>query len=253
MPAKASTIPRSKKSFRFRGRSFLALVLAPERPFEEWFEALDAWAERSKGYFVGRPIVLDVLVLRPTREELATLLTELGARDIRLMGIEGVDPSWLGLGMPPPISGGRPIDVSEVVAEAPAPDDAVAGAVVPPQAPAATRSVQREAPSLLIDEPVRSGQSVIYPEGDVTILGSVASGAEVVAGGSIHIYGALRGRAIAGSTGNPRARIFCRKFEAELLAIDGLYKTADDMQQDLRGQPIQAWLDGDTMMMAALG
>src|SRR6476620_9020344 len=72
-----------------------------------------------------------------------------------------------------------------------------------------------------MEEPVRSGQSVIFPHGDVTVVGQVASGAEVVAGGSIHVYGALRGRALAGSMGNPRARIFCRKNEAELLAIDG--------------------------------
>jgi septum site-determining protein MinC len=85
----------------------------------------------------------------------------------------------------------------------------------------------------------------------VTVVGSVASGAEVIAGGSIHIYGSLRGRAMAGSTGNARARIFCRKIEAELLAIDGLYKTADDIDASLRRRPVQAWLEGDALMMAA--
>jgi septum site-determining protein MinC len=99
---------------------------------------------------------------------------------------------------------------------------------------------------------VRSGQSVIFPEGDVTVVGSVASGAEIIAGGSIHVYGTLRGRAIAGSTGNGRARIFCHRLEAELLAIDGLYKTADDMEPKLRGRAVQAWLDGDAMVLAAL-
>src|SRR5215468_8290915 len=94
-------------------------------------------------------------------------------------------------------------------------------------------------PCLLIETPVRSGQSVVFPNGDVTVVGSVASGAEVIAGGSIHIYGTLRGRAMAGSTGNPRARIFCRKIEAELLAIDGLYKTADDIDASLRNRPVQ--------------
>jgi len=73
-----------------------------------------------------------------------------------------------------------------------------------------------------------------------------------VAGGSIHVYGALRGRAIAGSTGNARARIFCRRSEAELLAIDGWYRTADDMDENLRGRPIQAWLENDAVMVAAL-
>ncbi len=108
------------------------------------------------------------------------------------------------------------------------------------------------AASLVHDKPVRSGQSVIFPDGDLTILGSVASGSEVVAGGSIHIYGALRGRAIAGSTGNPNARIFCNKLEAELIAIDGLYRTAEDMDPQYRGRPVQAWLEGETMAMASL-
>ena len=68
------------------------------------------------------------------------------------------------------------------------------------------------------------------------MLGSVASGAEVMAGGSVHVYGTLRGRAIAGLSGNNRARIFCRKLEAELLAIDGVYQTADDMTADVARQ-----------------
>ena len=92
----------------------------------------------------------------------------------------------------------------------------------------------------------------MFPQGDVTILGSVASGAEIVAGGSIHVYGALRGRAIAGSTGNGAARIFCGKLEAELLAIDGLYRTADDMGPEFRGKPTQVWLEGNAIRMATL-
>ena len=86
---------------------------------------------------------------------------------------------------------------------------------------------------------------------DVTVLGQVASGAEIVAGGSIHIYGALRGRALAGSMGNARARIFCRKNEAELLAIDGYYRTTEDIDASLRNRPIQAWLEGDVLKVAA--
>ena len=106
--------------------------------------------------------------------------------------------------------------------------------------------------SLIIEEPVRSGQSIVFPEGDVTVLGSVASGAEIIAGGSIHVYGTLRGRVLAGSAGNPNARIFCRKLEAELIAIDGLYKTAEDMEPNLVGKPVQAWLEGDALMAASL-
>jgi septum site-determining protein MinC len=93
---------------------------------------------------------------------------------------------------------------------------------------------------------------VIFPDGDVTVIGSVASGAEIIAGGSVHIYGSLRGRALAGSVGNSSARIFCRKLEAELLAIDGIYKTADDMAAELRGQAVQLWLEGDAIMAEKL-
>jgi len=87
----------------------------------------------------------------------------------------------------------------------------------------------------------------------VTVLGSVGSGAEIVAGGSIHVYGALRGRAMAGISGNSAARIFCQKIEAELLAIGtGYYQTAEEIDASLRNRPAQAWLEGDTMKITAL-
>ena len=104
---------------------------------------------------------------------------------------------------------------------------------------------------MVIERPIRSGQSIYCPDGDVTVLGSVASGAEIVAGGSIHIYGALRGRALAG-WGNKAGRIFCQNLDAELLAVDGLYKTADEIGEELRGRPVQAWTQGDVLMVEAL-
>ncbi|KAB0267768.1 hypothetical protein FEZ63_09105 [Microvirga brassicacearum] len=72
------------------------------------------------------------------------------------------------------------------------------------------------------------------------------------AGGSIHIYGSLRGRAVAGYTGNSTARIFCRKFEAELVAVNGLYKTTDDLGSKFRNLPIQVRLDGDSLILTLL-
>jgi septum site-determining protein MinC len=99
---------------------------------------------------------------------------------------------------------------------------------------------------------VRSGQTISFPDGDVTVLGSIASGAEVMAGGSIHVYGALRGRALAGAGGNRQARIFCSRIEAELVSVDGYYRTAEEVDASLRGRPAQAWLNGDTLMVATL-
>jgi septum site-determining protein MinC len=86
----------------------------------------------------------------------------------------------------------------------------------------------------------------------VTVVGSVASGAEIVAAGSIHVYGALRGKVLAGAYGNRSARIFCRKLEAELMAIDGHYIVADEIDAHLRRAPIQAWLDCDELKITTM-
>lgn len=168
------------------------------------------------------------------------------------MGIEGGRPSLFEPGMPPAMKGGRPAPDFEIPA---GPTVEPVGAASP-QAAAPSVQVEPQAAraisSIVIREPVRSGQSVIFPEGDVTVVGSVASGAEIIAGGSVHVYGTLRGRALAGSVGNASARIFCRRLEAELLAIDGVYKTAEDMAPNLRGQPVQLWLEGDSIMAERL-
>ncbi len=167
------------------------------------------------------------------------LIASLEERKVRVLGLEGVDRSALGPELPPLMRGGRPVN-SAALLEAPPPDKA-------PVAPA-----KQPSSSLVIEVPIRSGQSVVFTEGDVTVLGSVGSGAEIVAGGSIHVYGTLRGRAMAGASGNPRARIFCNKIEAELLAIDGFYTTAEEIDAGLRSRPAQAWLEGNEMKISAL-
>src|SRR3546814_13352445 len=80
--------------------------------------------------------------------------------------------------------------------------------------------------------PVRSGQQVYADNRDLTVLTTVGAGAEVIADGSVHIYGALRGRALAGAQGNEKARIFCRAFHAELVAIAGNYKVLEDITKE---------------------
>jgi septum site-determining protein MinC len=246
------------RSIRIKGRSFLAVVLSPELPFDDWLVQLDDLARRSAGFFLERPVVLDVTDLEIDRKQLKALIDELVKRNVRVMGLEGARPSWLGPGMPPAMRGGKPASDFEIAETTPVADTAAAQAIAEPPKPqievAELAPVRMEAPSersqpqsMVIREPVRSGQSVIFPEGDVTVIGSVASGAEIIAGGSVHIYGTLRGRALAGTLGNASARIFCRRLEAELLAIDGIYTTADEMSPDLLGQAVHLWLDGDAI------
>ncbi|NRP20364.1 Septum site-determining protein MinC [Ensifer adhaerens] len=238
------------RSIRIKGRSFLSLALSPELPLDQWLTRLDDLAARSAGFFLGRPVVLDIVDLDIDRPQLKGLLDELASRNVRVLGIEGGRPSLFEPGMPPSMRGGRPAPdfeaaAGELIAGEPKVTEVVT--VIGQETPAA-----RATASIIVREPVRSGQSVIFPEGDVTVIGSVASGAEIIAGGSIHIYGALRGRALAGSVGNTSARIFCRRLEAELLAIDGVYKTADDMAAELRGQSVQLWLEDDSIMAERL-
>jgi len=249
MLTKMNEVLTESRPIRLKGRSFLALVLSPELPFEGWLGRLDDLAARSAGFFLRRPIVLDIANLDIDRTQLRDLIGELGDRNVRIMGIEGARPSLLGADMPPAMTDGRPAsdpEIPEQVESAAVPEAADA-------APADLAPLARGSTSLVVSQPVRSGQSLVFPDGDVTIIGSVASGAEVIAGGSIHVYGTLRGRALAGTMGNSTARIFCRKLEAELISIDGYYKTAEDMQPSLHGQAVQLWLDGDTIVAETLG
>ncbi|WP_375457532.1 septum site-determining protein MinC [uncultured Methylobacterium sp.] len=222
---------------RFRGRSFLATVLAPLPPVADWLADLDALRRRAPAFFAGRPAILDLTGLSLERDDLTGLVAELSARAIAIHGIEGAPPALLGPGLPPALSGGRPAGAIEAPEAAPAP------------APAAGAA---SGASLILDAPVRSGQAILHLAGDVTVMGAVASGAEVIAGGSIHVYGALRGRAIAGAAGNPNARIWCRRFEPELIAIDGLYKAADDLEPGFTGQAVEVRLVADAIRLAFL-
>jgi septum site-determining protein MinC len=121
-------------------------------------------------------------------------------------------------------------------------------APAPPPAAAAPAPVAEAEPGLVHALPVRSGQQLLAVNRDITVLSSVGAGAELLADGSIHVYGALRGRALAGASGFTGARIFCREFHAELVAIAGHYKVLDDVPKALHGKPVQVWLDENDIL-----
>lgn len=210
-------------------RLYAASVLTPRSPIVDWLSDLDAALQESGHAFADRPVVLDLSAVRLSPHAILHLMTNLEERRIRILGIEGVDPAEACTGLPPVLSRHN---------EKPARRTKRA----PKQAAAALQT--EKLPSLLMDDFVRSGQCISFMEGDVTVVGSVGSGAEIVAGGSIHVYGTLRGRAMAGASGNTQARIFCQALEAELLAIGPHFKTADEIDEALRQQPVQVWLEG---------
>jgi septum site-determining protein MinC len=227
-----SSVEPTRQLIRLRGRSYVAFVFTPAVPIVGWLEEIDATLARSPNFFVGKPVVLDLSAVDLSPSAIAHLVKNIEQRNIRVLGFEGVDAAHLDANMPPLLSGGRHCAPQLTVAE--------------------KREAKPQPSSLLLDSPVRSGQSVIFIDGDVTVLGSVGSGAEIVAGGSIHVYGTLRGRAMAGVNGNSSARIYCQKIEAELLAIDGYYQTAEEIDANLRSKPAQARLDGKIMRITPL-
>ncbi|MGA9894256.1 MAG: septum site-determining protein MinC [Xanthobacteraceae bacterium] len=222
----------------------MAFAVAPQPPIMDWLSALDVSLERSESFFAGQHVALDLSAVNLSSTAIGQLVANLEERNIRILGIEGVDPAKWQVGLPPVLRSGRGVRISE-------PPEVVASVTLAPAVTPPAPQNQQPA-SLMIEDPVRSGQSVVFNEGDVTILGSVGSGAEIIAGGSIHVYGTLRGRALAGATGNTRARIFCHRVEAELLAIDSQYKTADDIEDRLRHGPAQAWLENGKLQVSAM-
>jgi septum site-determining protein MinC len=225
------SVETTRQLIRLRGRSYVAFVFSPVVPIAGWLSDLDATLAGSPGFFVGKPVVLDLSSVDLSPLAITHLIKSIESRNIRVLGLEGVESARLSIGMPPLLTGGRQCAVQEIEPEKP--------------------SLQQST-SLLLDSPVRSGQSIVFPDGDVTVLGAVSSGAEIVAGGSIHVYGALRGRAMAGVNGNSAARIYCQKIEAELIAIDGYYQTAEQIDLALRSKPAQARLEGNTMRITPL-
>lgn len=229
MDAVARPKPRP---IRLRGRSYVAFVFFPIVPIIEWLEEIDATVRQSPGFFAGKPVVLDLSAVDLSQNAIAQLVANLEQRGLRVLGIEGVDAARLSASLPPLLTGGRQATMSQEQPKKP--------------------EAKPKASSLLLDSQVRSGQSIVFPDGDVTVVGSVSSGAEIVAGGSIHVYGTLRGRAMAGINGNLGARIYCQKIEAELLAIDGYYRTAEEINAALYQGPTQVWLEGDIVQITPL-
>lgn len=132
----------------------------------------------------------------------------------------------------------------------------VAASAAPTNEPVPAAKAQASAPAaqpgLIQVTPVRSGQQVYADNRDLTVTATVGAGAEVIADGSIHIYGTLRGRALAGAQGFEQARIFCRAFHAELVAIAGHYKVLEDIPKELHGKAVRVSLEDGELKIAAL-
>lgn len=208
-------------------------------------------------FFDGDAAVLELDQLDTAGEttpDWAAIRTILGAYGLNLIGVRGAEAlreSAAAAGLPSlaafkrtPRSGAEPEPAP--VSEAPPP----APTAETPPAPAPLTTFT---PTMIIDRPLRSGQQAYARGGDLVVLAAVNAGAEVIADGSIHVYGPLRGRAIAGAKGDTEARIFSTCMEPQLVSIAGTYRTTDTaLPADVHGQPAQVRLSGDKLLVDAL-
>ncbi len=212
--------------------------------------------QRAPNLFARAAVVLDFggLSRTPSLDEARALVD--GLRDAGVLpvalayGTREIDTLSQQLGLPLLAKFRAQYERADAApAPAHAPEPPRAAEPPPPAVPAAASA---SAPGLIQAAPVRSGQQVYAEQRDLTVLATVGAGAEVLADGSIHIYGALRGRALAGARGNEGARIFCREFHAELVAVAGHYKVMEDIPAELRGKAVQVWLEHGQLKLAAL-
>ena len=237
----------SKKPLEFKGRM---LSLTRVRVLEADVTAIDAqlqeFARQMPQAVLGMPVIIEA----DAPLDLGVVLASLKKAGMQPLAVADGPlsesaRSW-GLAVLPPDSGKS----SRSLPAAPA--AAAPVAAPPPPAPAAAAAPQARKATRLVTEPVRSGQQVYAADGDLIVTNTVSAGAEIVADGCVHVYAGLRGRAIAGAKGDTSARIFCRRFEAELVAVAGVYAVAEQMQGDLRGKPVQAYLQDGKLRIERL-
>ncbi len=237
--------------FRLKGSLVTLSILKPLSTDLSAIDAgLTAKVAQAPALFDRAPLLLDLADLPdPAALDLPglrALAAKLGFVPVAVRGggeAMATAAAALGLGV---LGEGRlPPDAEPAPPPAEEPSPASANDAAGPEAAA------QPAPTRLITQPVRSGQQ-IYSRGDLIVLAGVSPGSELLADGHIHVYGPLRGRALAGLRGNTQARIYCRALEAELIAVAGCFQVAEDIDPALRGRAAQVFLDGEDLVTAPL-
>jgi septum site-determining protein MinC len=187
---------------------------------------------RSPRFFENAPVVLDLRGTEKftTASEFEAVRKDLRAMTLTMVGVQNAEPAQ--------ITAAAAAGLASFAPNASLPPRTVAAAPLP--APK-TR---------LITEPVRSGTQIYARDSDLIVTAAVSPGAELVADGNIHVYGALRGRALAGAGGDTAARIFCTRLEAELISIAGRYLVSEQLAPETRGHPVRIALVDDQLTIA---
>lgn len=237
------------EAVEFKGRMLtLSVLKLNSANLEQTEKVLAAKVERAAGFFRNMPVLLDVAVPGVSLVSLVTMLKRYGLVPVAVFQPSGqvaAEAASAGLGVinDPKAARHAEAAVSEQVESSAAENVSPASGGVPATGRNATR---------VVSDPVRSGQQVYARGGDLIVLGAVSPGAEVLADGNIHIYGALRGRALAGVQGDTSAQIFCQQLSAELVSVAGCYKISEDIAAAVAGRAAQVYLEGERLEIAAL-
>ena len=213
-----------------QGALFTVMVVRAAMLRDPAFEhELAQQIERSPRFFQNAPVVLDLRGVDNFTEaaELATVKDKLRALTLTMVGVQNAQPAQV-----------EAATAAGLASFAPNASTQPRGG--PPPAPAAAKT-------RLVTDPVRSGTQIYARGSDLIVAATVSPGAELVADGNIHVYGALRGRALAGANGDVAARIFCTRLEAELISIAGRYLVSEQLPPETRSFPVQVALVDDQL------
>ncbi|MDX1451402.1 MAG: septum site-determining protein MinC [Oleiphilaceae bacterium] len=230
---------------------------------EKFDEELQAKIKQAPDFFENLPVVIDLTKYVEPGLPFEALLDSCQQHSIKVVAIRGGSDE---LQLAAKRAGLSLLAAQKERASAPAAEEVVEEVVVAPTLPSkdnenapetgAEQATNNEAPivkerqvSKVVHHPIRSGQQVYASDGDLIVMASVSAGAEILADGNIHVYGALRGRALAGVKGDSSARIFCHSLDAELVSVAGQYKISEDIGAEISGKPAQVYLEGSTLRL----
>ncbi len=224
------------KAFKLKGRLYTLTVLQVLDPSPDVFdEQLKELVKKAPRLFDSAPVVLDFAMVKDTDTDLVALNACIRRHGLLPMAVQGGNEQLQAYAREQGLASLRASASHDKKI-----DEKLAKSDVKPMASSTTK---------LVTTPVRSGQQVVS-SGDLIITSSVSPGSELLAEGHIHVYGTLRGRALAGISGNKHARIFCQSFDPELVAIAGVYRLPETMEPST--QPCQILLTRDRIEIESL-
>ncbi len=256
MTAEARPAASLPDSFRLRAGTYSLLTLRLVSPrVEEVLPALGEQFRKAPGFLRFAPIVVGLDEVEGQQVDFPALVSGLRALEIIPVGVSGggqaLRADAAAAGLPLLRAAGQGNEVAPMGAAG-----GVPVAVAPAAPAAAPPAPPRPAPAaktMVVTQAVRAGQRIYAQGADLVVMGAVNAGAEVLADGNIHVYGALRGRAVAGAQEDAEARIFATHFDPELVAIAGFYAVRDGLQDTAIGRPVGVRLDGEQLRFEPLG